>query len=131
MARSLFSKIYRPVRCQLPLHRRPFLTTGVGSLVAGIVLTTPWSGAISAREASNSAHGPIRITDVETHDIKVDYLDWLQHELNHYYGPEPAHNLCGPQGPFILKTRFKNGTMMYNMGNPKLHAFWLFPMDGG
>lgn len=87
MARSLFSKIYRPVRCQLPLHRRRFLTTGVGSLVAGTVLTTPWSGAISAREASNSAHGPIRITDIETHDIKVDYLDWLQYELNHYYGP--------------------------------------------
>ncbi len=67
--------------------RRRFLAAGAGGLAAAAVLAKPWKAALAAKQASDSVHGRITITDIETHEIKLDYLDWLQYELNHFYGP--------------------------------------------
>ena len=74
-------------RRELLLSRRGFLAAGTGGLVAAAGALTPNLAALAARRTSDSVHGPIAITDIETHDIKLDYLDWLHYELNHFYGP--------------------------------------------
>ena len=67
--------------------RRRFLATGVGGLTAAAVVAKPWTAALAAKQTADSVHGSITITDIETHEIKPNYIDWLQYELNHYYGP--------------------------------------------
>ena len=74
-------------RGELLLNRRGFLAAGTGGLVAAAGALTPNLAALAARRTSDSVHGPIVITDIETHDVKLDYLDWLHYELNHFYGP--------------------------------------------
>ena len=68
-------------------NRRRFLAAGAGGLAATATLMRPWKAAMAAKQTSDSVHGRITITDIETHEIKLDYLDWLQYELNHFYGP--------------------------------------------
>ena len=69
------------------VNRRRFMATSAGGLVAGAVLSGPYGAAWAAKKTADSVHGPVKIVDIEVHRIKVDYLDWLHYELNHYYGP--------------------------------------------
>ncbi|HZT32423.1 MAG TPA: mandelate racemase/muconate lactonizing enzyme family protein [Bryobacteraceae bacterium] len=45
-----------------------------------------WTAAAFAAEAA-TASGRIKITEIETHRITVEYHDWIAYQLNHYYGP--------------------------------------------
>ena len=29
----------------------------------------------------------MRVTDIEVHEITLEYEDWISYQLNHYYGP--------------------------------------------
>ena len=69
------------------LSRRLFLAKGAGGLAAAAALAKPWTSALAAQKRAESVHGPLTITDIETHHIKPSYLNWLEYELNHYYGP--------------------------------------------
>ena len=67
--------------------RRRFLAAGVGAIVAGATGLKPSKAALAARRKSDAARGPITITDIEVHDIQVEYVDWIAYQLQHYYGP--------------------------------------------
>ena len=67
--------------------RREFLTTGTIGLMSTLAMVKPWKAVMVAKKTSDSVHGPLTITDIEKHEIHPNYLDWLQYELNHYYGP--------------------------------------------
>ena len=67
----------------LTYSRRHFLKAGGGLLAGGLF----HQAAFAAQKTADSVRGPIRITDIEVHDITVDYEDWIAYPLNHYYGP--------------------------------------------
>ena len=69
------------------MGRRGFLRRGIGSLAAVAALTRPSSAVLAAKKAADSTHGRITITDIESHEIHPSYTDFLEYELNHYYGP--------------------------------------------
>ena len=88
MSEKRFAKVSQPPhRGKTLLSRRGFLAAGAGGLVAATGLVAPWRAALAAKRTSDSVHGRITITDIETHTVKLDYLDWLHYELNHFYGP--------------------------------------------
>ncbi len=68
-----------------PLNRRRFLTTSAGAF--GGLLAATADPARAAKKTADSVFGDIRITNIETHDITVDYDDWIAYQLNHYHGP--------------------------------------------
>lgn len=51
----------------------------------GTAAWTYWQPALRARAAVDA--GDLTIVDIETHDIMVDYEDWIHYELQHFYGP--------------------------------------------
>ncbi len=65
--------------------RRRFLTTSAGAFGGFLAATT--DPAYAAKKTADSVFGNIRITEIETHDITVDYDDWIAYQLNHYHGP--------------------------------------------
>ena len=67
----------------LTYSRRHFLKAGGGLLAGGLF----HQAAFAAQKTADSVRGPIRITDIEVHEITVDYEDWIAYPLNHYYGP--------------------------------------------
>ena len=67
------------------LSRRRFLTTSAGTF--GGLLAVSSNPAYAAKKTADSVFGNIRITNIETHDIAIDYDDWIAYQLNHYYGP--------------------------------------------
>ena len=67
----------------LSCSRRQFLTAGAGLLAGGLSR----DAALAAKKTADSVRGPIKITDIEVHDITVDYHDWIAYPLNHFYGP--------------------------------------------
>ena len=73
------------------LTRRRFLGTGAAATLAAcgwsVGGSSPWSQALAAKKTADSIHGSLRVTDIEVHDVHLDYLDWLHYELNHFYGP--------------------------------------------
>ena len=71
----------------LPFTRRDFLRTTTGSSVFGGLLAASAGSAYAAKKTADSVFGDIRITEIETHDITVEYQDWIAYQLNHYYGP--------------------------------------------
>lgn len=85
--KQIMTQISHRSRRESLLNRRRFLAAGTGGLAATAALAKSWTAAMAAKKTSDSIHGRITITDIETHEIKLDYLDWLQYELNHYYGP--------------------------------------------
>ncbi len=68
-----------------PINRRHFLRTGASAL--GGLLAASAAPAQNAKKTADSVFGSIRVTDVEVHEITVDYHDWIAYQLNHYYGP--------------------------------------------
>ena len=67
--------------------RRQFIRGTTVGLLGGVsTLSTPHS-VLRAKQASDSLHGSIRITDIEVHEVTVPYHDWIAHVLNHFYGP--------------------------------------------
>jgi L-alanine-DL-glutamate epimerase-like enolase superfamily enzyme len=69
------------------IGRRGFLSRGLGGLLGLGAVAAHWNAARAAKETADSVHGPIKISDIEVHDITVDYEDWIAYQLNHYYGP--------------------------------------------
>ena len=67
----------------LTCSRRRFLRAGTGLLAGSLA----HEAALAAQKTAASVHGPIKVTDIEIHDITVDYRDWIAYPLNHYYGP--------------------------------------------
>jgi L-alanine-DL-glutamate epimerase-like enolase superfamily enzyme len=67
--------------------RRRFLISAASGLAIGPAAAAFSPGALSAREESDSRHGPIKVVDIEVHDISAPYVDWIAYPLNHYYGP--------------------------------------------
>ena len=63
--------------------RRGFLT----SVLAGGALLNAWKPIWAAKKRSDSIRGPIKITDIEVHNLKSEFVDWIAYELNHFYGP--------------------------------------------
>lgn len=66
------------------ISRRGFLA-GAASLAAAHALPTP--SLLRAQDRAQAAHGALRVTEIEAHEIMVPYKDWIAYELNHYYGP--------------------------------------------
>ncbi len=42
---------------------------------------------LAYRYQAQQQFGDLRVTSIETHEIGLEYHDWLHHVLNHYYGP--------------------------------------------
>ena len=94
------------------LNRRHFLSAGAGGLVAGSLLARSWSAAQAARQKSNAAHGPLKITEIEVHHgVTPDYRDWLAYELSHYYG--------GPGARTVYVVHTDNGLYGLGEGGPE------------
>ena len=72
---------------QAPLNRRNFLAASAAGLVAAGTLSRAQNAVLAAEAKSVRNNGPIHITDIEVHEINVDYEDWIAYYLNHYYGP--------------------------------------------
>jgi len=108
--------------------RRQFLATGAGGLLGMAALQQPWL-ALAAKKTADSVHGPIRITDIEKHEIHPDYVDWLHYELNHFYGPTKrsvyvVHTNKGLQGlgegrkePDAVLENYIRNSHVYSIGD--------------
>ncbi len=72
--------------CEM-FDRRGFLITMTSGLAAAPVAMNIAPVALAAQEKSDSRHGPIKVTDIEVHDIMLPYEDWIAYQLDHYYGP--------------------------------------------
>jgi L-alanine-DL-glutamate epimerase-like enolase superfamily enzyme len=68
------------------MQRRRFMANGLAGIIGGAAWTD-FGAVLQAKQTSESVQGPIRVTDVEVHDISVPYHDWIAYQLNHYYGP--------------------------------------------
>ena len=66
------------------VSRRGFMAKSAGAMLGG---SLAWKSALAAKKDSDSVNGRITVTDIEVHDITVDYKDWLGYVLNHFYGP--------------------------------------------
>lgn len=69
------------------VDRRRFLKASASTLIAGLSFDGLWRSALAAKAKADSARGAIRVTEIEVHDITVDYHDWIAYPLNHFYGP--------------------------------------------
>ena len=67
--------------------RRQFLTTSTAGLFGTAAMIAPWKAVHAAKKTSDSLHGPIKITDIEIHEITDEFVDWISYELRHFYGP--------------------------------------------
>ena len=70
------------------VNRRHFLKTSAATLF----MSEMWfdrfrNPALAAKAKSEAAGKPIRVTEIEVHDITVDYYDWISDPLNNFYGP--------------------------------------------
>jgi len=70
-----------------PINRRRFLANSAAGLIAGGLVARAWRSTLAAKEESDKLNGPIKITDIEVHNITVDYHDFIAYQLNHFYGP--------------------------------------------
>ncbi len=68
-------------------NRRSFLSAGAGVAMAGGLSLSSWNPLRAAMKRSDSLHGPVRVTDIEVHEITDEFVDWEAYQLNHYYGP--------------------------------------------
>jgi L-alanine-DL-glutamate epimerase-like enolase superfamily enzyme len=46
-----------------------------------------WSAAAAFAAEAARASGNIKVAEIETHRITVEYHDWISYQLNHFYGP--------------------------------------------
>ena len=69
------------------VSRRDFLLAAAGASAFGGLLASTAESAYAAKKTADSVFGDIRITEIETHDITLEYHDWIAYQLNHYYGP--------------------------------------------
>ena len=69
------------------VSRRDFLQAAAGASAFGGLLASTAESAYAAKKTADSVFGDIRITEIETHDITLEYHDWISYQLNHYYGP--------------------------------------------
>ena len=69
------------------VSRRDFLQAAAGASAFGGLLASTAESAYAAKKTADSVFGDIRITEIETHDITLEYHDWIAYQLNHYYGP--------------------------------------------
>lgn len=67
--------------------RRDFLQAAAGASAFGGILASTAESTFAAKKTADSVFGDIRITEIETHDITLEYHDWIAYQLNHYYGP--------------------------------------------
>lgn len=67
--------------------RRMFLKRGIPAVAAGAALAASRLRGLQAQQAAESQHGRVRIIDIESHEIMVDYEDFVARELQHFYGP--------------------------------------------
>ena len=106
------------------ITRRRFLSTSAGSALAGGVLGHVCNSVLSAEQKATARHGKITVTDIEVHDITVDYHDWIAYKLNHFYGPSHrtvyvAHTNNGLIGLGESGSREPQGTIEKYIGtNP-------------
>ena len=85
--------------------RRTFVTSSLG-LAAGAALSPTVGSAGSSAplaEPTKTSAPPLRVTDIEVHEVMLEYRDWIAYQLNHYYGPTKrtvyvAHTNTGLQG---------------------------------
>ena len=70
------------------INRRRFLAAGVGALAAGGAVLNRWKPALAAKKVAESVHGPLTVTDIESHEITLPYHDWIHYQLQHFYGPQ-------------------------------------------
>ncbi len=85
--------------------RRTFVTSSLG-LAAGAALSPTVSSAGSSAalvEPTKTSEPSLKITDIEVHEVMLEYQDWIAYQLNHFYGPTKrtvyvAHTNTGLQG---------------------------------
>jgi len=69
------------------MNRRRFLKAVAGSAATAATLAPTWRAALAAKRKAESHNGKSTVTDIEVHEITVDYDDWIAYVLNHFYGP--------------------------------------------
>ncbi len=69
------------------LTRRRFLQHTALAGIASSAILRAQSAGFAAEAAAKKRHGPIRVTDIEVHEITLEYVDWIAYQLNHFYGP--------------------------------------------
>jgi len=69
---------------ELTFNRRGFLATA-GSLSVATAVSP--ARVMALREKVESARNRLEITEIEVHNIGLEYHDWLHRPLNHFYGP--------------------------------------------
>lgn len=78
-----------PTVSPAPVTRRHFCARAAAAW-AGFQLAAlaPTSNSWRAQAEQSPPRGePLKITNIEVHDISVEYEDWIAYQLNHYYGP--------------------------------------------
>ncbi|HIA20146.1 MAG TPA: twin-arginine translocation signal domain-containing protein, partial [Planctomycetaceae bacterium] len=75
-------------RLQSPCQsRRTFLQGTTAALLAGSV-ATPLPPLLQAAQQQASANvGDLRVTEIESHEVTLEYHEWLSYQFNHFYGP--------------------------------------------
>ena len=67
--------------------RRSFLAGTTSALLAGPLASVLPSHLQAAQQAARANVGDLRVTEIETHHITLEYHDWLAYPFNHFYGP--------------------------------------------
>jgi L-alanine-DL-glutamate epimerase-like enolase superfamily enzyme len=73
------------------IGRRRFIASAVG--LASAAATVPALGLLEraavadAGAASGLKGSSLKFTDIEIHDVTLEYQDWIAYQLNHFYGP--------------------------------------------
>ncbi len=68
--------------------RRQFMLASTGAVTgASIVSVGNLTQPAEAKSLATGHMAGIKITDIEVHDITLEYEDWIAYQLNHYYGP--------------------------------------------
>jgi len=75
-------------RIQSPRQsRRLFLQGTTAAFLAGSVATPLPPFLQAAQQQANNNVGDLRVTEIESHEITLEYHDWLSYQFNHFYGP--------------------------------------------
>lgn len=68
------------------LSRRRFLATTALGLTSQAFLP-----ALKAKEQADKSHGPLKVTDIEVHEVYLPYDEGVSYEMTHHFGPSTRY----------------------------------------
>ena len=79
------NKLPMSVRKSICLRRQFLKGTGAALLAGPFGLDAP--NILRAQQQAKENVGDLRVTEIESHPITLEYHDWLAYPFNHFYGP--------------------------------------------